>query len=71
MKSIRDLKRKIEMLSKENAEHWHPSIDDYLSDKEMNVKTLAVRIGTKKALYIGSISTSIGFLFSLYGVYSS
>lgn len=53
------------------AHELHHQIDDYLSDKEMNVKTLAVRIGTKKALYIGSISTSIGFLFILYGVYSS
>ena len=54
-----------------SAHELHHQIDDYISDKKLNARTLAVRFGIKKSLFISGILTIVGFLLILYSMYFS
>ena len=52
-----------------SAHEIHHQLYDYANDKNMNVKTLTVRIGKKNTLIFSTIISTIGFISLLYSIY--
>ena len=52
-----------------SAHEIYHQLYDYSEDKQMNVKTLAVRIGKKNTLIFSAVISIAGFVSLLYGMY--